>query len=404
MKKTSKSKEIILGVTGSIAAYKACEVASMLVQRGVLVNAVLTESAANLVGPATFEGITGRRCITELFESPQTQDIEHVTLAQRVDLFLVAPATANIIAKAALGIADDWLSTTLLATHAPILFAPAMNTTMYNHPATQANIAALKDRGCEFVGPGEGRMACRTVGPGRLIDPAQIVEAAERLLQLRHDLAGKHVLLTSGANHEPIDPVRFIGNRSSGKMGRAIAAEALARGARVTVVTGPAEVDPPSGAEVVRVETALEMEEAVMSRVKDADIVIGAAAVADYRVAKPAKAKHKRKESDGVTIELTENPDIIARAGSERRNGQIVVGFAAETDNLIENAKKKLAAKHLDLVVGNAVGGDDSAFGSDSVRACFVDANGHVEEQELQSKHALAQNLIDRLVKMIGKS
>lgn len=397
---TTNSKEIVLGVTGSIAAYKACEIASALVQRGYNVLAALTQSAASLVGPATFEGITGRPAITGMFDPIATQEIEHVAAARRADLFLIAPATANIIAKAAHGIADDWISTTLLATRAPVLFAPAMNTDMYHHPATQANIETLRMRGCFFVGPAEGRLACNTVGPGRMDDPARVVEAAERLLMRRSDLAGKKILITSGANHEPIDPVRFIGNRSSGKMGRCIADEALQRGADVTVITGPAEVQPPTGAEVVHVETAQEMADAVMERVAGVDVFIGAAAVADYRVENAASSKRKR-DGGGLTLTLTENPDIIASVSQARRNGQIVVGFAAETDDVVANAQKKLQKKKLDLVVANEVGKPGYGFGEDALRAGIVDAHG-VEDCGHISKTELARRLVDRIAALLG--
>ena len=331
---TKSAKEVVLGVTGSIAAYKACEIASLLVKRGVTVTPVLTESATHLVGATTFEALTGNPVITGMFEPLLNREVEHINVARRADLFLIAPATANILAKHAHGIADDWLSTTLLATKAPILFAPAMNTDMYGHAATQKNLRILKQRGCHFVGPDAGILACKTEGIGRMAEPLGVVEAAMMLLGRNRDLEGRHVVITSGANHEPIDPVRFIGNRSSGKMGRALAQEALLRGARVTVISGPAEVAPPDGCTVVSVETAMDMCEALDAELPGADIGIGAAAVADYRVENPLTEKHKRS-GDGLTLALAENPDIIARAGAAKKNGQIVVGFAAETNDLL---------------------------------------------------------------------
>jgi phosphopantothenoylcysteine decarboxylase/phosphopantothenate--cysteine ligase len=396
MPRPFQDKEVVLGVTGSIAAYKACDVASRLVEAGARVRAVLTKSAREFVGPASFEGITGRRVITEMFEPLQNPDIEHISVARTADLFLIAPATANILAKAAHGIADDWLSTTLLATRAPILFAPAMNSDMYSHPATQANIQLLKDRGCHFVGPGAGMLACRTVGPGRLIDTPAILDAAGPLLCEKKDLAGKHVLITSGANHEPLDPVRFIGNRSSGRMGRALAFEALCRGARVTVITGPAEVDLPHGAEVVRVNTAREMEAAVMDRVADADIFIAAAAVADYFVSNPSETKHKRN-GEVLTITLEPNPDIVAQVGAAKRNGQVVIGFAAETHDLIQHASEKLRKKHLDLIVANEVGGAASAIGADVSNAHLLFADGRVVDLPQVQKAELAAQIFDAL-------
>lgn len=396
----SDKKRVILGVTGSIAAYKACEIASTLTKAGVDVIPVLTGSALEFVGAASFEGITHNRAITQMFQSEQNAAIDHVELAKSADLFLIAPATANIIAKAARGIADDWLSTALLATTAPVLFAPAMNTNMYAHPATQANLELLWARGCHFVGPDSGILACRTVGGGRMMEPVDVVEAAFALMNKRDDFAGRNVLLTSGGNREPIDPVRFIGNRSSGKMGNALAFEAMQRGAGVTFVTGPAEVPPPAGAEVVAVETALQMRDAVMDHLGAADVVVGAAAVADYRVAEPLTTKHKRS-GEALTISLVENPDIMAGVGAAVTNGKVLVGFAAETDDLIENAKAKLAKKNLDLIVANAVGTSESGFGTENLRASIIDRAGNVQNLDLIPKRKLAQTLFDRIVPLL---
>ncbi|MDP7638523.1 MAG: bifunctional phosphopantothenoylcysteine decarboxylase/phosphopantothenate--cysteine ligase CoaBC [Candidatus Hydrogenedentes bacterium] len=397
---TTSVREIVLGVTGSIAAYKACEIASLLVKRRVRVTPVLTWSAQKLVGPASFEAITGNQAITEMFTSGQNKEIEHIAVARRADLFLIAPATAHILAKAAHGLADDWLSTTLLATRAPVVFAPAMNTNMYEHPATQANIATLAGRSCRFVGPDSGTLACKTDGLGRLADPSRVVEEAMVLLEEGGDLDGKRVLLTSGRNHEPIDPVRYIGNRSSGKMGYAVAEEALRRGAKVTVVSGPAEVAPPVGCEVVSVQTAQEMCDAVLSLSPSADVVIGVAAVADYRVEHPMAEKHKRN-GDELTLKLTQNPDILAAVGAQKKSGQVTVGFAAETSELIENARGKLSKKNLDLVVANEVGVSDSGFETDTVRAAFVACDGAVDEQPFQSKRDLAHSLFDRVAALL---
>lgn len=400
MKRSFQSKEIVLGVTGSIAAYKACEVASRLVEFGARVTPVLTRSARELVGPASFEAITGNRAILEMFEPLQNPEVEHIAVATRADLFLIAPATANILAKAAHGIADDWLSTTLLATRAPILFAPAMNTNMYTHPATQANIETLRARGCLFVGPDEGRLACRTVGPGRLSEPAGIIEAAAVALGSRRDLAGRLVVITSGGTREAIDPVRFISNRSSGKMGYAVALEALRRGARVTVIATPSEVPPPRMAEVVPVESALEMAEAVERLAPAADIFIGAAAVADYRVDKPRRAKHKRSGGT-LSLSLVENPDILAGVGLRKDSGQVVVGFAAETDHLLDNARAKLDRKGLDLIVANEVGTSESGFGSETLRASIIDSEGRIEDLSLLTKEEVAERLFDRIVQLV---
>ncbi|HPO11814.1 MAG TPA: bifunctional phosphopantothenoylcysteine decarboxylase/phosphopantothenate--cysteine ligase CoaBC [Candidatus Hydrogenedentes bacterium] len=393
-------KEIVLGVTGSIAAYKACEIASRLVEGGARVTAVLTKNAQQFVGPASFEAITGRRTITGMFERLETPEIEHISLARRANLFLIAPATANSIAKAAHGIADDWLSTTLLATRAPVLFAPAMNTHMYQHAATQANIQTLKARGCYFVGPGSGALACGEIGEGRLIDPPAILEAANILLCEKKDLAGKKVLITSGATHEPLDPVRFIGNRSSGKMGRMLALEALRRGASVTVVSGPAHVPLPYDAAVINVKTAQEMLEAVKERFAEADIFIAAAAVADYRIDNPAEEKHKRN-GEALTLSLTPNPDIAAYAGIQKRPGQITVGFAAETHDLIAYAEEKLAKKNLDMIVANQVGGENCAFGSDTAWAWLLTPGNPPEQLHLIAKEELTGRIFDAVAALL---
>ncbi|HOF41631.1 MAG TPA: bifunctional phosphopantothenoylcysteine decarboxylase/phosphopantothenate--cysteine ligase CoaBC [Candidatus Hydrogenedentes bacterium] len=401
MKRITSNKEVVLGVTGSIAAYKACELASRLIEAGYTVTPVLTASAQKLVGPATFEALTGRRAITGMFEPFASPEIEHIAVAQRAALFLIAPATANIIAKAAHGIADDWLSTTLLATRAPILIAPAMNTHMYNHPATQENIAILKARGCAFAGPGSGRLACGTVGPGRLIHIPRILEAVEVLLHQTKDLAGLSVVLTAGGTREPIDPVRYIGNQSSGRMGRALAMEALKRGARVTVIAGHMDVAPPEGAEVIVAETAKDMAEVALSLAQDADIFIGAAAVGDFRVENPSGDKQKRS-GKGLQINLVENPDVISQVGALRRDGQLVVGFAAETTDLIKNAKAKIKQKQLDLIVANQVGVEDSGFGTETLRASFIDSKGSVDELELLTKEEVATLLFDRIASLLG--
>ena len=401
MKRNISSKGIVLGVTGSIAAYKACELASRLVELGASVTPVLTKSAAELVGSATFEAITGRRAITEMFGPLQNPDVEHIAVALRADLYLIAPATANFIAKAAHGIADDWLTTTLLATKAPLLIAPAMNTNMYQHPATQQNIRTLKERGAVFVGPDSGRLACRTVGPGRLIDPMTILEACVPLLREQKDLAGKRFVITSGATHEPIDPIRYIGNRSSGKMGRAIAVEALARGAEVTVVSGPSEVAMPHNALVVPVQTAAEMAEVVVNLAQDSDVFIAVAAVGDYRVESPAGSKRK-KTGKNLRLDLVENPDVLGLVGAVRNGRQVMVGFAADTDDLVKNAKAKLKKKELDLIVANHVNTPDSGFGKDTTTAALIERNGTVEELPTMTKDELAEKLLDRVAALLN--
>ena len=392
-------KHIVLGVTGSIAAYKACELASRLAERGAQVIPVLTQSAQHLVGAATFEALTRHRVITGLFDPVPQPEIEHIAVARRADLFLIAPATANILAKAAHGIADDWLSTTLLATRAPILFAPAMNTLMYQHPATQENIRTLQSRGCRFVGPGDGALACGDTGPGRLIDIPAILEAASIALRNDHSLEGCRVLLTAGANHEPIDPVRYIANRSSGKMAHALALEALSRGAQVTVVTGPAQVAPPHAAQVISVQTAREMFNAVKERLRETDVFIAAAAVADYRVETPAQEKHKRGDTS-LQLTLEPNPDIAAYAGQHKQPGQCTVCFAAETHDLVPHAQEKRRRKNADLIVANQVGGDACAFGADTVRAVMLDAAESALKPQSLRKEELAVQLFDRIASL----
>ncbi len=400
---TWNNREAVLGVTGSIAAYKACELASRMVEFGIKVIPVLTHSAAQLVGPATFEAITGQRAVTSMFESQQNPDVEHISVATRADIFIIAPATANILAKAAHGMADDWLSTALLATRAPVLFAPAMNTNMYAHPATQANLATLRARGAHFVGPDAGRLACRTVGPGRLIDPAAILETAQALMYSKKDLRGKRVLLTSGSTREPLDPVRFISNWSSGRMGRALAFEAMARGATVTVVAGPLETTLPHGVDVVNVETAGEMAEAVRARLPDCDAFVACAAVADYRPESAGEGKHKR--ADGPPeIRLVENPDILAEAGANRRDGQVIAGFAAETNDLAAGAEDKLTRKHADIIVGNRVGSGESGFGSGQVEAVFAERGAGVRSLGLIEKDELAEHLFDRIAACLASA
>ena len=396
------SRHAILGVTGSIAAYKACEVASLLMKQDFKVTPVLTRSASEFIGAASLEGITGTPVITEMFDTSTNTDIDHVGVPTNADIVIVAPATANVLGKAANGIADDWLTTALLVTRAPVLFAPAMNTNMYQHPAVQKNLSTLRERGCHFVGPDSGLLACKTVGIGRMMDPPYVVEAALAILHAKRDLLGLKVIITSGGNHEPIDPVRFIGNRSSGKMGHAIAREALQRGADVTVVTGPAEVQPPQGAAVVQVQTALEMYNALLERLEDADIVIGAAAVADYRVDEPAAEKLKRNGA-GMTLKLVENPDIIAEAAARKRDGQVIVGFAAETNDLVRNAQAKRAKKGLDLVVANEVGTMESGFGSEKLRAAFIGPDGAANEPALLTKSAVAERFFDEVVALLDR-
>jgi phosphopantothenoylcysteine decarboxylase/phosphopantothenate--cysteine ligase len=394
-------KFVVLGVSGSIAAYKACEIASRLVECGATVQAALTKGGAAFLGVAGLEGITHRPVFVDMFDTRTNAGIEHVQVAKRADLFVVAPASANTLARLAHGFAEDWLSATLLATKAPVLVAPAMNTQMWFHPATQANVALLRERGVYVVGPAEGALACGDVGPGRMVEPAAVLEAAAVALCTDKPLAGKRVLITAGANHEPIDPVRFIGNRSSGRMAYALALEALRRGADVTVLRGPSEVAPPYGANVISTPTAARMYHEAIEHFPHIDVFIGAAAVADYRVAEPSPEKHHRRP-EGITLSLVPNPDIAAEMGKRKQRHQVLVGFAAETEEWVTRGQQKLNAKHLDILVANDVGGRHSAIGQDEAYAYLIRPE-NVDELGLISKTALAVKVWDAVVQCLAE-
>jgi phosphopantothenoylcysteine decarboxylase/phosphopantothenate--cysteine ligase len=398
------AKNIVLGVSGGIAAYKAAEVARRLQDRGFAVRVVMTASAQRFVAPLTFAALTGERVITDLFaaengDATLSSAIDHIGIAQEADLLLVAPATANTLAKFAHGLSDDFLSTMHLAYDGPVLVAPAMNSQMWAHPATAENIAILRARGVHFVEPGEGELACGMVGPGRLAEPNLIAEAAARILStpaVEQDLAGKHVLITAGPTREPIDPVRYITNRSSGKMGFALAENARDRGAAVTIVCGPTSAPPPSGCKLVSVETAQQMYEGVMANLDAAQIVVMAAAVADYRPAAPAGQKIK-KDKAAPHLKLEPTTDILKTVGANKGN-RILVGFAAETENLQSNADRKLRAKNCDLLVANLVG-DGRAFDTDDNQGLILSADGTVVELVRMSKREMAGRIFDAIVR-----
>lgn len=393
--------KIALGVTGCIAAYKAVEVLRGLQKRDVTVQVVMTRHATEFVGPLTFQSISGLPVVTEMFAPTDDPEIKHIQIAQAIDLLLVAPATANTLAKFANGIADDFLSTLYISTTAPVLVAPAMNVEMWAHPATVANVERLKSRGVQFVDPGEGYLACRTVGAGRLAEPAEIVERAWQLINDRPvgtgDLKGERVLLTAGPTYEALDPVRGLTNRSSGKMGYALAEAAIARGAQVTLVSGPVSLAPPAGAQMIRVQSAAEMHRAVMENLESSSIVIMAAAVADYRPAKAAEQKIK-KNGDKMLLELEQTEDILAGVG-RAKSTQIVIGFAAETDNLMENARKKLLSKRADLIVANDVSSKDAGFDVDTNRIALV-SELETTELPLLSKREAADRIIDSALRI----
>ena len=388
-----KGKDVVVGVTGGIAAYKACELVSRLVKEGASVYVVMTANATRFVAPLTFETLSNHPVVTDTFDRPQTWEVEHIALAKRAALFCVAPATANILAKMAHGIADDMLSTTLLATKAPVLVAPAMNTGMWTAPATQENLRLLKARGVHQVGPDAGRLACGDAGAGRMAEPAQIIEEIVNILSKPRDLGGKKVLVTAGPTRERMDPVRYMTNDSSGKMGYAIAQAAQERGAEVTLVTGPVALTPPDGVTVKRIESTCQLYDTVTALAPEQDLVIQAAAPADYRFSHTSDQKMKKQGGSGLTLTLVENPDIAAAIGKDKKPGQIFVGFAAETENLIENAKSKLDKKNLDLVVANDVTQPGAGFNVDTNIAALI-THERVLELPLQSKRALADRIL----------
>lgn len=390
-------KRILLGVTGSIAAYKAVQLASDLVKAGALVDVILTRSALEFVAPLSFRAITHREVFTSMFDPSQPEALEHVGLARAADGVVVAPATAHAVAKFALGLADDLLSTTLLATRAPVVVAPAMESAMYEHPATQAHLATLRGRGWVVVGPAVGRLASGAVGPGRLADLEEIIGALRWALGRRGDLAGRRVVVTAGPTQEPIDPVRVITNRSSGKMGFAIAEAARDRGAQVVLVTGPTSLRDPYGVEVRRVRTAVEMFEAVKVAVPGCDALIAAAAVADYRPAEVSADKVKKADRPELVVRLVRNPDILG----EVRGDFIRVGFAAESRDLLANARQKLIEKGLDLVVANDITAPDAGFEVDTNRVTFVYPDGRAEELPLLPKYEVAHRVLDRVADLL---
>jgi phosphopantothenoylcysteine decarboxylase/phosphopantothenate--cysteine ligase len=380
---------VVVGVTGGIAAYKAVEVARRFSQLGFTVKTAMTEHATYLVGPATFRAVTGNPVALRLFQEGDAS-MQHVSLAREAELLIVAPATANFIAKMAHGLADDLLSATVLATRAPLLVAPAMNSNMYDHPATQANIAMLRERGAHVLDPEVGSLACGQEGPGRMVEPEKIVQAGLEILGYGARLSGLKVLVTAGGTREPIDPVRYISNRSSGRMGYALAESAARMGAEVTLVSGPTQLQEPTGVETVRVVTAEEMRREVMARASDSSVIVMAAAVADFTPREVAESKIKKEGKEGLTLHLAPTADILKELGGMKRPGQIIVGFAAETESLLERARAKMAEKDVDIMVANEVSGQGTGFESDYNRAAIVFRDGTIKELELMPKADLA--------------
>ena len=392
-----EGKCVVLGVTGGIAAYKACEIVSRLKKLHANVRVVLTEHACRFVQPLTFETLSGNQVAVSAFE--HSFEIEHISLAKAADLLLIAPATANIIGKMAHGIADDLLSTTAMAVVCPILIAPAMNCAMYRSAALQENLETLKGRGVLTVGPESGHLACGDEDIGRMSEPETIVARVCELLRGQDDLAGKHVLVTAGPTREMVDPVRFLSNRSSGKMGYAIAEAAARRGARVTLVSGPVALERPRGVEPVPVTSTLYLYREVTERAKSADLVIQAAAPADFRPLEAARHKIK-KTGEGMTLQLTPNPDVAAQLGRDKHEGQVLVAFAAETDDLIANARKKLDKKNADMVVANDVTQPGAGFAGDTNRVTLV-TRSDARELPLMSKRDVADAILDRALELM---
>ncbi|WP_368294057.1 bifunctional phosphopantothenoylcysteine decarboxylase/phosphopantothenate--cysteine ligase CoaBC [Dehalobacter sp. TBBPA1] len=388
-------KRVLLGVTGSIAAYKAVDIASRLVKSGAEVFVVMTKSATELVAPLTFRSISGQPVYTEMFTEPKMWNIEHISLAQKADITLIAPATANIIAKMAVGLADDFLSTVLLAVNNPIFVAPAMNHAMYHHPATQRNLGILQQRGIHMIGPARGFQACGTEGDGRMSEPAEIIDFLQNFMLNREIMKGRKVLVTAGGTREELDPVRYLGNYSSGRMGYAIAEAFAEAGAQVTLVSGPSDILPPFGVETVRIISAEEMYLEVMTRYAEQDIVVKAAAVADFRPAVRNEQKIK-KDGESVILELVPNPDILSALGARKKH-QYLVGFAAETQNVIENGLEKLKRKKADMLVVNDVTAPGAGFGTDTNIVSFLYPDGRKIDLPKMSKLDVARRLVQEI-------
>jgi len=393
-----KDKTVVLGVTGSIAAYKAVELASQLTQAGAQVDVIMTEAAIEFITPLTFRNITGRPVVTKMFELASEYSVEHVALAEAADIVVIAPATADIIARIAAGMADDMVSCTVLATKAPVVLAPAMHSAMYKNQVTQDNLAKLKARGFITVGPDYGRLASRGVGLGRLVDVNEIIGVISQVLGRSSDLAGRRVVVTAGGTQETVDPVRCLTNRSSGKMGYALAEAARDRGAKVVLITAPTALLKPAGMDIVDVGSAQEMYEAVKKAVVKADTLIMAAAVADYRPKRVSKTKIKRERAASFTLELESTPDILG----EVKGRFLRVGFAAESENLMTNARAKLEKKRLDLIVANDITAEGSGIGADTNQVVIIDRKGKVEKLPLMPKREVADRILDKIVRFLS--
>ena len=400
MKLTGKT--VVLGITGGIAAYKACELSSRLRKAGAETYVIMTKNACQFVAPLSFETLTNHPVVTDTFARPETWEVEHVALAKKADIFVIAPATANIMAKIACGIADDMLSTTVLATKAPVLIAPAMNTGMWNNTATQANVETLKKRGVHFVGPDGGYLACGDTGAGRMSEPEAIFDAIFKILCPVQDMAGLNVLVTAGPTREAMDPVRYITNHSSGKMGYAIAEAAQKRGANVTLLSGPVQLKAPTGVNVVDVISTQDLYDRMMENCEKQHIIIQAAAPADFTPVSFAEEKIKKDDDGNLVIEMKQTLDVAKAVGQRKVSGQVLVGFAAETEKVNEHAKKKLAKKNLDMIVANDVTKPGAGFNVDTNIVTFITKDG-LEDMPLLSKADVAEKLLDRAMELYHK-
>lgn len=393
-----KGKCVVLGVTGSIAAYKIANLASALVKLGADVNVIMTKNATNFINPITFETLTSNKCLVDTFDRDFQFNVEHVALAKRADIFMVAPASANVIGKMAHGIADDMLTTTILAAKCKKLVSPAMNTNMFTNPIVQDNLEILKKYGFEIIQPASGYLACGDTGAGKMPEPEVLLQYILREIAFNHDLDGKKVMITAGPTQEAIDPVRYISNHSTGKMGYAIARAAMLRGAEVTLVSGPVAIQPPIFVDVVNIKSAAEMAEAVKSRAGEMDIIIKSAAVADYRPATVAAEKIKKKDGEASSIELERTEDILSFLGANKKPGQFVCGFSMETENMLENSKAKLKKKNVDMIVANNLRTAGAGFGTDTNVVTLITADD-ARELPIMSKDDVAQAILDEIVK-----
>ncbi|WP_250673318.1 bifunctional phosphopantothenoylcysteine decarboxylase/phosphopantothenate--cysteine ligase CoaBC [Paraclostridium ghonii] len=397
-----KDKTVVIGVCGGIAVYKACDLVSKLKKTGVNVHVIMTKSAAEFVAPLTFQTLSQNYVVKDMFESPKSWDVEHISLAKKADVFVLAPATANVIGKVANGIADDMLTTTVMATKAKVLIAPAMNTNMYENPVVQRNIQTLKDLDYKFVEPESGRLACGDIGSGKLASVDTIFNSIIELLEIKKDLEGTSMIITAGPTVESIDPVRYLTNRSSGKMGYSIAKKAIERGADVTLVSGPTNIVPPQNLKkFIQIESAQDMYNAVLENMNENEVIIKSAAVADYRPKKYSDSKIKKSDDD-LSISLDRTKDIALELG-KIKNNKILVGFAAETNDLLENAKNKIAKKNLDFIVANDLTQDGAGFGVDTNIVKIIDRDGVIQEHPKMKKEEVADVILDKIKTLLNK-